>query len=318
MKRHLLTIATLLACCLLTTINADAQSRRGNGNTRPGHGSTIRPGNNKPGNNRPDHGNRPGFGNDKGDDKHHRPQPGTKPERPGGQRPGQGFRPGSGNNGGDRHHRPQPGHGFKPQPSHNGHMRPGRPGPTHRPGLGYRPGLSYRPGPNRPPMIHPPMRPGRPPMLPWTRPVPPRGWRPVYTGSLLGNILGLSFGVAIGTALDNLYYSGYNIDGYVGNEVYLTGVNQFNYYWPDATLYFTNGALTRSQFFNPTMGYDVTRYYDLYANLCAAYGNPVTQNMAGTTLSATWFGGYNDYITLQYTPLASGNYNYFTILTIGR
>ena len=88
------------------------------------------------------------------------------------------------------------------------------------------------------------MRPGRPPMRPWVRPVPPPHWRPSYTGSLIGNILGLTFGVAIGSALDNLYYSGYSIDGYMNNQVYLTGVNQFNSYWPDATLYFGNGGLT--------------------------------------------------------------------------
>lgn len=120
------------------------------------------------------------------------------------------------------------------------------------------------------------------------------------------------------SALDNLYYSGYAIDGYMNNEVFLTGVNQFNYYWPDATLFFSNGGLVRSQFFNPTVGYDVTRFYDLYANLCSTYGNPASQSLAGTSLTATWFGGAGDYITLQYAPMVSGNYSYFTILTVGR
>ena len=155
-------------------------------------------------------------------------------------------------------------------------------------------------------------------MRPWVRPLPPPHYRPVYRGSLLGNILGLSFGIAFNSALDNLYYSGYTIDGYMHDQVYLSGVAQFNYMWPDATLFFNNGGLVRSQFFDPTIGYDVTRYYDTYATLCRMYGNPAMQNMAGTVLSATWFGGGGDYITLQYTPMASGDFNYFTILTIGR
>lgn len=155
-------------------------------------------------------------------------------------------------------------------------------------------------------------------MRPWVRPVPPPHWRPSYTGSLIGNILGLTFGVAIGSALDNLYYSGYSIDGYMNNQVYLTGVNQFNSYWPDATLYFGNGGLIRSQFFNPSFGYDTNRFYSVYSTLCGMYGVPAINNMTGAALSATWFGRGGDYITLQYSPMVSGNYNYFTILTIGR
>lgn len=194
------------------------------------------------------------------------------------------------------------------------------PEPIYRPtpSRPLRPGYGYRPGHNRPAYMRPPMRPGRPPMRPWVRPVPPPHWRPSYTGSLIGNILGLTFGVAIGSALDNLYYSGYSIDGYMDNQVYLTGVNQFNSYWPDATLYFGNGGLIRSQFFNPSFGYDTNRFYSVYSTLCRMYGVPAINNMTGTALSATWFGRGGDYITLQYSPMVSGNYNYFTILTIGR
>ncbi|MCM1349107.1 MAG: hypothetical protein NC338_06795 [Firmicutes bacterium] len=315
MKRHVLTLAALLIASFVATPTLDAQSRPGRRggsgshnsgmtHSRPAHGSHqngSRPGN---GNSRPGNGNsRPGNGNvrpGKPSD-NHKPSPGHhQPSRP--QKPGVGNQ-----------QPPRPGFG---------HQRPSR--PSHQPARpGFRPahphhGFGYR-HPSRPPMMRPTARPGRPPMRPWSRPVPPPNWRPVYSGSLLGNILGLTFGVALGTALDNLYSGGYAIDGYMNNEVYLTGVNQFNYYWPDATLYFGNGGgLVRSQFFNPTRGYDVTRYYDLYANLCAIYGNPAMQNSSGTNLSATWFGGGGDYITLQYSPMASGGYNYFTILTIGR
>lgn len=166
--------------------------------------------------------------------------------------------------------------------------------------------------------MRPPVRVGRPPIRVWHRPVPPPRWRPTYTGSLLGNILGLTFGVALNSALDNLYYSGYAIDGYMNNEVYLTGVNQFNYYWPDATLYFAGGGLTRTQFFDPTIGFNSTRFYDLYAYLTGLYGSPASQVISGARLSANWFGASGDFITLEYTPMNSGNYNYFTVLTIGR
>ena len=128
----------------------------------------------------------------------------------------------------------------------------------------------------------------------------------------------MTFGIAINSALDNLYYSGYNIDGYLNNEVYITGVNQFNCYWPDATLYFNGGGLARSQFFNPTIGYNSARFYNMYAYLTRLYGVPASQSLSSTILTANWFGAYGDYITLEYAPMASGNYNYFTVLTIGR
>ena len=289
--------------------NSFRPGNNGNNNrpTNPGNNNNFRPGNNNGNNHRPNNpGNNNNFrpGNNNGNN--HRPNnPGNN----------NNFRPGN-NNG--NNHRPQyPGNNhFRPGNNH----RPNHPEPIYRPtpSRPLRPGYGYRPGPNRPAYMRPPMRPSRPPMRPWVRPVPPPHWRPSYTGSLIGNILGLTFGVAIGSALDNLYYSGYSIDGYMDNQVYLTGVNQFNSYWPDATLYFGNGGLIRSQFFNPSFGYDTNRFYSVYSTLCGMYGVPAINNMTGAALSATWFGRGGDYITLQYSPMVSGNYNYFTILTIGR
>lgn len=289
--------------------NSFRPGNNGNNNrpTNPGNNNNFRPGNNNGNNNRPNHpGNNNNFRPDNNNGNNHRPNnPGNN----------NNFRPGN-NNG--NNHRPQyPGNNhFRPGNNH----RPNHPEPIYRPtpSRPLRPGYGYRPGPNRPAYMRPPMRPGRPPMRPWVRPVPPPHWRPSYTGSLIGNILGLTFGVAIGSALDNLYYSGYSIDGYMDNQVYLTGVNQFNSYWPDATLYFGNGGLIRSQFFNPSFGYDTNRFYSVYSTLCGMYRVPAINNMTGAALSATWFGRGGDYITLQYSPMVSGNYNYFTILTIGR
>ncbi len=336
MKKKLMTISALLLCSLLSVTTVEAQPRGGNPNrnethstSRPGRGgsgnSNFRPGNN---NNRPqqpaNNSFRPGNNNN-------RPQqpannnfrPGNNNNRP--QQPANNsFRPGNNNN-----KRPQ-------QPANNirpGQNNPSRPNVVTRPALQRpnvasrpapgrpAPGISsgYRPGPNRPAYMRPTVHAGRPISIPWTRPVPPAHWRPTYAGSLIGNILGLAFGVAMNTALDNLYYSGYNIDGYMNNQVYLQGVSQFNVYWPDATLYFgTGGGLVRSQFYDPSVGYNSDRFYSVYSTLCGLYGVPAINNTTGLTLNATWFGRGGDYITLQYQPMNSGNYNYFTILTIGR
>ena len=311
-----------------------------NSNIRPGRGDGFRNNDNKQRPSRPDNNFRPGNNgnnnrpNNPGNNNNFCPGNNGNNNRPNHPGNNNNFRPGNnGNNnrpnhpGNNNNFRPgDNNHGNRPQYPGNNHFRPGNnhrpnhPEPIYRPAPSrpLRPGYGYRPGPNRPAYMRPPMRPGRPPMRPWVRPVPPPHWRPSYTGSLIGNILGLTFGVAIGSALDNLYYSGYSIDGYMDNQVYLTGVNQFNSYWPDATLYFGNGGLIRSQFFNPSFGYDTNRFYSVYSTLCGMYGVPAINNMTGTALSATWFGRGGDYITLQYSPMVSGNYNYFTILTIGR
>lgn len=299
MKRHILAILALASAALVITPPVEAQRRGGGNGSSHRSSSTIRPGNSnsRPGNgsSRPGSSNlRPGSGSG-----HQRPSIGNKPNvdnRPG----GNGHNPSIGNG-----HKPAPGYGHNPGFGH---------APTHRPGLAH----GYRPGPSRPAYMRPPVRPGRPPIRVWHRPVPPPRWRPTFTGSLLGNILGLTFGVAINSALDNLYNTGYAIDGYMNNEIYLTGVNQFNYYWPDATLFFSGSGLVRSQFFNPTIGFDSARFYELYSYLTRVYGVPASQFMSGSRLSANWFGASGDYISLEYSPISSGNYNYFTILTIGR
>lgn len=323
MKKSLLcTLA--LAAAMIATPYAEAQGRRSPERThseRPGRQSGL---NNNRGNSRPSSNNsgRPSTGNNS--------RPGST-VRPGqNHKPSQGNRPG--NNWGNGHDRPgqnhKPEHGNRPgnnwgtpnRPGNNfgpGHItRPGN--STMRPGRPAHPSMGYRPGPHRPAYMRPPMRPSRPPMRPWVRPVPPPAYRPSFAGALMGNILGLSFGIAINTALDNLYYSGYNIDGYMNNQVYLTGVNQFNYFWPDATLFFGNGGLVRSQFYYPSVGFDTSRFYEVYNQLCYNYGAPASQILSGTHLNVTWFGGRGDYIQLQYAPMTSGQYGYFTILTLGR
>ena len=269
--------------------NKGTASRPNNGagnNSRPNVG-------NRPVNNRPDHGDRPNVGN-----------------RPGSNRPNPGVRPGNGNN-----HRPD--HGDRPNVGNRpGNSRPNpgvRPGGSHRPNHGLRPGGHPAP---RPPMIRPPHRPHRPVMVrPHYRPVPPPAWRPHRGVPVIRGILGLSFGVAIGTSLDYLYNSGYSVDGYANDIVYLRNVPALNYVWTDAALYYGSRGLDASSFYYSTSVYDMSRYNSVYSDLVSTYGVPVSVNNAGGMLTSTWFGGNRGYITLSFGSGSAGRF--LTTLTLG-
>lgn len=164
----------------------------------------------------------------------------------------------------------------------------------------------------------PPVRPTRPVITVWNRPQPPRSWRPTYTFNVVPGILGLSFGVNLSSALDYFYNSGYTVDGYGTQEVYLRNVGELGYTWDDATLYFDGGGLVRSQYFDSSVGYNNSRYNALFNTLTAQFGRPVNYSNSSGNLTATWFGYNGDYVTLQYTLMNSGSgYRYFTILTYG-
>ena len=271
----------------------------GNGNSRPGSRPGSSSGSTRP--SAPGSGaNRPGQGNI------------DRPQRP--DRPDHGNRPGHGSV--DRPQRPdRPDHGHRP----GGDYRPQRPvhptPPPPPPGRPTRPGY----GPSRPPVMAPPIRPGRPIYSGgWHRPLPPQAWRPTYTRPLVGSFLGLTFGIAFNSALDYLYNSSYAVDGYGQQEVYLRNVSELNFMWDDATLYFQNGVLVRSQFYDSSYGYDSSRYGILYNRLSSMYGAPASYNNMGNGMSATWFGYSGDYVTLEYTMMnTSAGYRYFTILTYG-
>lgn len=128
----------------------------------------------------------------------------------------------------------------------------------------------------------------------------------------------MTLGLTLNSALDYLYNSGYSVDGYGSQEVYLRNVNELGYQWDEATLYFSNNGLVRSQFYDSTPYYTTQRYESVYSRLTASYGAPVSQSNANGTISATWFGYQGDYVTLLYSRMnSSGGYRYFTILTYG-
>ncbi len=303
---------------------SSGQSERPSGQGRPSHnggnqgGGSHRPGNggNPGGSHRPGNNDRPGNGGN------HRPGGNNRPGNSG--RPD--HRPGNGGHrpGGD--HRPD----YRPdhRPDHNPGYRPGgnpghRPGgnPGHRPGHnpGYRPG-GHRPGYGHPAPPPPPPRHGHnyrhhvPFFGHYHRPVPPPRWTPRYYGPSFGTILGLSFGTAINISVNALINQGYTVSSYGDNVVYLSNVPQMNYYWPDAALYYNNGALCGSTFTYPSAYYDTTRYNALYNEFCRQYGVPVNVVNGGGVMSATWFGNGNRFVTLEFN---SSYGNYYTSLSFG-
>lgn len=327
MKRTTLCALTALFALSLSLSTVSAQRNRGGnrdhsnssiGNIRGGaanngnstfnnrENSGYRPGNSannnngyRPGNN--NNGNRPG--NDNG-------------YRPGGNnnfRPGHdnGFRPG--NNNGNR-----PGNNNGYRPGNNNGYRPGNNG--HRPGQGYipapppsRPVTGYRPG-----VVYRPYRPYVAPVRPFVRPVPPVSWRPVNRINLWSSILGITVGMTISNTVNNLINAGHTIDGYDNNEVYLRNVNQYGFFWPEATMYYNNGGFVGSRFHYSTLAYNMDRYRDVFSYLTSLYGAPVSSSSDTQGATATWWGDGNQYITLSYGPmLTDSGQRYFTTLSIG-
>lgn len=218
---------------------------------------------------------------------------------------GTGYnRPGNGNNGSHK-----PGNGaVRPGNGHWGNNHKPAPNPGH----GNYPGM--RPAPHRPGTSRPPMHAGFRPGGNWHRPMPPRGWRPGRRVPAFRSILGVNFGLSLALSLQSLRASNCMVRGYDGNEVYLTNVPMQGYYWPSATMFYSNGGLVGSQFVYTSNGYDMARYNGVYNSLYNAYGAPVVTN--GTQV--TWFGGNNEYITLNFMPVVAGGASHFcTTLSFG-
>lgn len=312
---------------------SSAGNRRGDNNRadRPGSAKGQRPGGNgnhaAPGNNaaQGNHGNnhqhqqsnnhqhqqsnRPNNNNDRlpGNNTRPAPAPQYRPGAASQNRPAQGMPPA--NNPGNNHNRPQQAPGYYPG---NGHIhQPGRPG-TVRPGMNM----------HRPPVAPPPPRPYHPVNWHYTgRPLPPPSWRPPSRPRLFfSSVLGIAFGTAINVSLDYLFNSGYTVDGYNNNTVYLNDVRQLGFLWPYASLFYdVNGYLSASEFVFSTPGYDLGRYNSAYSALVRAYGPPVSVSNSRNDMSASWWGSDNQFITLRFSYGApqSGPARYFTTLTFG-
>lgn len=236
---------------------------------------------------------------------------GSVNNRPGNNHQNVGNRPGNNGNHHGAGNRPnrsdhpvsgvRPGHNARPP--HNNAVRPGQ-----------RPGHNYRP-----PYVHrPPMHVHRPAPRPWHRPVPPPAWRPRPGAPVISAIFGINFGTALNVSLNFLIGHGYTVSSYGSNAVYLSDVNQYNYYWPEATMYYGNNGLERTEFFYSTSYPDMVRYNNLYNNMTAIYGTPVNVSNVSSSFSATWFAPNQGYIRLQYVPqYSSGQLRFFTSITTG-
>lgn len=299
MNRFLKTASTFLVALSMAALPVTAQADRNGG--RQSHFSSGQ-------SNRPGHKPRPSGNNNGGG---HNQGGGSRPGNNGG-----GHRPG-GNWNGNNNHNNRPGNG-------NNH-RPGGNGNNHHHGGGYRPDYGHRPGATPPPPSHH-SHPHRPTYFGghhshhvpffghYHRPTPPPAWRPAVYGPSFGTILGIAFGTTVDLTLRALLNQGYNVSGDGNNVVYLTNVPQMNFYWPDAVLYYNNGALCGSSFTYPSAYYDLSRYNALYNTFCGQYGIPVSSVNQGGVISATWFGNGNRYVTLEF----NSNYgNYYTTLSFG-
>lgn len=149
--------------------------------------------------------------------------------------------------------------------------------------------------------------------------MPPRRYVP-YQGSMFGTILGVAIGTALNISLNSLINRGYVVNSYGNNAIYLSNVNQLNLLWPNATLYYTNGALGSSEFVYSTPYYDMSRYNQAYGMLVNSYGMPVaTQQLAYGGMQADWWDARGQYVTLRMLPQqgANGTFTYFTTLSFG-
>ncbi len=294
MKTMVRILTALLLSIVLIAPQASAE-RRTSGN-RGSHRSEAQA--SRPGNNKHHNGNaRPSKNNGKHDK--HRPE-NNRPNNYNKKHPGNhGFDRLSGN----RHHGNS---GFgrptanKDNGNHYGHYK----SPKHH---------------HRPPMMKPPHRPHRPVPRPWHRPVRPHYWRPAPHAPLLSTMLGVAFGTALNLTINQLVNNGYNVSGYNSNTVYLVDVNQAGYLWPDATFYYNNGYLDRSEFFYTSPYPDTYRYSMLYNSFTNSYGMPVNVVNTPAAMSATWFAPDRGYITLQYGngKLVSVPGRFVTTLTVG-
>ena len=160
--------------------------------------------------------------------------------------------------------------------------------------------------------LPPPVRPYRPAIYEWYRPVIPYGWAPYSGAPVIDRILGLTFGSLFETSIEYLYYNGYEIDGYADDIIYLRNVLLLSHLWDDVMLSFDSGnRLVNAQFVYHSSSYDSNRYRRIYNNLTRVYGAPITSDSRGIS----WYGGgCTGWITLS-TNINLGHH--YMTLSIG-
>lgn len=159
------------------------------------------------------------------------------------------------------------------------------------------------------------MRPMRPAYRPWgPPPPPPRPYAYYRSGPVFNTIFGIALGATLANSINMLANSGYSVDGYANDALYLRDVNEFGYLWPDATMYYSPaGALIGSQLYYSLPYYSTDRYMAIHTTLSRRYGMPVTSGS-----QAIWYGPTGGYISLNLGAqrTAGGSTAYVTTLTL--
>jgi len=127
-------------------------------------------------------------------------------------------------------------------------------------------------------------------------------------------------GTAFNLSINALMQSGYTINSYGNNQIYLANVPMLNLMWPDAVMYYNSaGYLCGSRFVYSTPGYNMNQYNMAYTSLTNAYGPPVSIQNLASGVEATWWGTGNQFIRLSYTSdyANNGYMRYFTTLSFG-
>lgn len=286
MKRTIRTIALILALSLLCPLTGDARGRNNSNDRQKSEQRQNRPGNEGRGhsNSHVNENRRPAHNSRPDNNKHQQ----NKHQQQ--YRPGNNNRPDIGNH--PQGNRPSQQPGFRPQGGY--HMTPAPP-------------------------ARPPHRPLMPAHRPWQRPTPPPAFRPAPGWRPINSILGIAFGSAINFTVNALINSGYNVTGYANDAVYIANATMHNMLWPDATLYYNNGGLYGSEFVYSTPYFNMNRYNSVYNQLVRSYGAPYRTSNNGGSMSATWWGVGNQFITLTFQSGSAynGTNRFFTTLSFG-
>jgi hypothetical protein len=280
---------------------ADKQNNKGNnkpqGNSRPGSSNrdnkATKPGNN--GHKHNDHGKKPSNPEHK---PHHDPghKPGGHEHKPHGSAP-------------------KPGHDHG-HPSHHGHSAPP---PGHHPHHDYKHHDYHPPRPGGghwgPPPHHYCHH--------WSRPLPPPPPVTVHCHPgvpVIDMLFGVPFGMFIDYSINSLVSMGYNVLGYANNAIYMNGVSQFGYTWDDVQLNYNDGLFSSACLQYWSSSSSMTRFNNVYNQLCSLYGSPVSNNSYNGITSYTWWGGnQTGYVTLEfgYGRSDDGYAGYFTTVFYG-
>ena len=261
---------------------------------------------NNKGNNKPQGNSRPGSSN--------RDNKATKPGNNGHKHNDHGKKPG-----GPEHKphgsAPKPGHDHG-HPSHHGHSAPP---PGHHPHHDYKRHDYHPPRPGGghwgPPPHHYCHH--------WSRPLPPPPPVTVHCHPgvpVIDMLFGVPFGMFIDYSINSLVSMGYNVLGYANNAIYMNGVSQFGYTWDEVQLNYNDGLFSSACLQYWSSSSSMTRFNNVYNQLCSLYGSPVSNNSYNGITSYTWWGGnQTGYVTLEfgYGRSDDGYAGYFTTVFYG-